>query len=352
MQCSQCNKINDQDAGFCQECGKPLNSAETTRSRRSYLFMFILVPVLALVAGVGYYKFILPSGIAAVVNGEEITAAELDAAVVRAQGSTELASGRVRQQSLNQLIMERIVLQEARKAGVSVKEEDISSAAAVLQRSTGLDDSSFKKYITGQYGSSRFFKAALARRLLMNKYLSENIVPAGADPQVVRMTVDRWIQVQAGKAVVRVSLAEQGTDAGCGNCEPAQKKACGMTNAECGGCDQPMNKPCGMAGGRREGCSQDQNKPCASTTTGAGSSNKIITRVASPAGQGAGEAAQEKSSRAQAAADAGLRYWHEKHEQKDVSASVTDYGCHMQVDIIEKGKKLASLRYQNGSIFE
>jgi hypothetical protein len=48
---------------------------------RAYFFALLLIPVVALATGLGYYKFILPDGIAAVVNGEEIKHSELDSAV-------------------------------------------------------------------------------------------------------------------------------------------------------------------------------------------------------------------------------------------------------------------------------
>lgn len=242
MQCPTCKTTNDPDAGFCQECGSQLKNAAAARARRSYLFMFVLVPVLALVAGIGYYKFFLPSGIAAVVNGEEISISELDSAVACAQGNNEALSGRARHQFLNQLIVERVVLQEARKAGLSVRQEDVASATAGMQRSTGLDESAFKKEMVSQYGSMRSFTDALARRLLVNKYLSEKVVPAGADPEAARLVIDRWMQEMTGRAAVRIALAEQGAGAGCGNCDPAQKKPCAM-NAGCRGCDRSRTKP-------------------------------------------------------------------------------------------------------------
>ncbi len=51
-------------------------------------------------------------------------------------------------------------------------------------------------------------------------------------------------------------------------------------------------------------------------------------------------------------ADAGLAYWREHYGGEGVSAMVSDFGCHLQVDIIRDGKAVKSLQYQNGSITE
>lgn len=247
MQCPACKTVNDPDARFCQECGSPLKTSAATGSRRSFSFIFVLVPVLVLVAGLGYYKFFLPSGVAAVVNGEEIGISELDAAVAHAQGNNETGPGRVRHQFLNQLILERIVLQEARKAGMSVPQEEVASTVVETQRATGLDGAAFKKEMVSQYGSMRSFTDTLARRLLMNKYLSEKVVPAGADPETARKSVDRWMQDLAGKATVRIALSEQAAGPGCGNCDPSQKKSGNAPSIGCGGC-QSRTKCCPLTG--------------------------------------------------------------------------------------------------------
>jgi hypothetical protein len=52
------------------------------------------------------------------------------------------------------------------------------------------------------------------------------------------------------------------------------------------------------------------------------------------------------------AADAGVRYWQEKHGGEAVTARTTDFGCHIQVDILRENKIVRSLRYQDGSISE
>jgi hypothetical protein len=304
VHCPNCKQTNDTDALFCTECGRPLEAAPQKAvkiQRRAYLIALLFVPVIMLAAGIGYYKFFLPNGVAAVVNGEEIKFSELDAAVARAQGSQEAASSQLRYQLLNQLITQRIVIQEARKAGISVSKEEIETSATEARTSSGLDEATFSREVVSQYGSLRTFKEALERRLLVNKFLAVKVVPPGADPSTARSAINRWLDDIAGRAAVRIALAGPGAGPGCGCC-----------NTEEGQASQ-------KSGIRGHGCAA----------------------VNIPAASDVGKAA-----------DAGLRYWHAKHGLDAVTTQLTDYGCHIQVDIVKNKKIISSLRYQDGSITE
>jgi len=48
----------------------------------------------------------------------------------------------------------------------------------------------------------------------------------------------------------------------------------------------------------------------------------------------------------------GLEYYERKTLKKGASAKVTDFGCHIQVDIIEDGKVVLSLTYKQGEVQE
>jgi len=304
VHCPDCKQTNDTDALFCTACGRPLEAAPQQAAkiqRRAYFIALLFVPVIALAAGIGYYKFFLPNGVAAVVNGEEIKLSELDAAVARAQEGQEAASHQLRYQLLNQLITQRIVIQEARKAGISVSKEEIETSATEARTSSGLDEATFNGEVVSQYGSLLTFKDALERRLLMNKFLAAKVVPPGADPSTARSAITQWLDDIAGRAAVRIALAGQGAGPGCGCCNTEDGQASQRSGIQGHGC-AAVNKP-----------------------------------VASDVGK---------------AADAGLRYWHAKHGLDAVTTQLTDYGCHIQVDIVKNKKIIGSLRYQDGSITE
>ena len=304
MHCPDCKQKNDADALFCTACGRPLEvtlQKTAQLQRKAYFIALLFVPVIAIAAGIGYYKFFLPNGVAAVVNGEEIRLSELDAAVARAQGRQEVASSQLRYQLLNQLITQRIVIQEARKSGISVSEEEIETFATESRASSGIDEATFNRQIVSQYGSMRAFKDALERRLLADKFLAVKVVPPGADQPTAQSAIKRWLDDIAGRAAVRIALAEQGEGPGCGCC-----------NTENGQASQ-------RSGIRGHGCAA-VNKPSASDVG--------------------------------KAADAGLRFWHAKYGPESVTTRLTDYGCHIQVDIMKDNKIIGSLRYQDGNITE
>jgi hypothetical protein len=289
MQCNSCKTTNEPDSVFCSECGKPLadqTPGPEKKQRKSYLFVLLFVPVIVIAAAVGYYKFFLPDGVAAVVNGEEIRLSELNAAASRMQGGSDAASAGLRYQALNELIAERLALQEARKAGIEVSKDELAVAAAQAQAASGLDSGAFNKEMKSLHGSMRGFENTLERRILISRLIAERVVPPGADPGTAGRAADQWMRHLSEKAAVRIALAEQWSGGGCSCC-----------NKE-GGPAQPV------------------------------------------------------SDKAKAATDACLQYWRAKHGPEAVSARLTDFGCHMQVDIVKNEKIIGSLRYQGGTITE
>lgn len=306
MNCPHCTTSNDTDALFCAECGKRLTDGPGTpvrSQRRQYFLALLFVPVIILAAAIGYYKFILPDGIAAVVNGEKITLSELDAAVARMKGAGGEAPAGMRFQALNELISERLALQEAGRAGIAVSKEETATAVRNAQAASGLGDAAFITEMKALYGSARNFEKAMERSLIINRFLTERVIPKGADPGTAAQAINRWLQDLSGKASVRIALAENLSGPGCGCC--GEK---GGPSAE------------GRGRSYRE-CQTEKGRPAASEGT-------------------------------KAAEDAGLRYWHAEHGQDTVSARLRDFGCHVQVDIVQNEKIVGSLRYQDGNITE
>ncbi len=313
MVCTRCNTPQDPDARFCTECGAQLGAAR--KSRSAYRYALLLLPVILLACAIGYYKYFLPQGIAAVVNGEEITRAELDQEVSRIKGSGQPTDAGLRYQALNALITERVMLQEARRAGADVSSQELAAAIADLQLRSGIETERFNRQAEAQYGSIRKFEDAVRRRLIINKYITAQIIPSGADQQAASRAIEQWVRKTSDAASVRVTLAEQWSAAGCG---------CAAKNRDAA----PAADGCRMAG---TGCRMAKNQSAAPIQP---ASSKT-------------EAANKER-----AAEAGLAYWHQKHGSEAVEAKVTDYGCHLQVDIIKDNKTIDSLRYQNGSISE
>ena len=307
MNCGKCGTINDGDAVFCANCGVALNALAEgpCKTWRSYWFALLLVPVLLAVAGIGYYKFMLPGGVAAVVNGEEITIAELDSVIRSSRDGKDVsegALGRMRYSALSVLITERIACQEARKAGIRVSPEEINNAIARVRSAAGLDEKSFETQVNVIYGSKDSFRKGMERRLIIRKFIDEHITAGVSDPTIAGFRVDQWLQGISSKAAVRVSLEEQmQRSSGC---------AC------CGGSG---------TGAAKHGCDP---------------------KTGAPAGS------KQPASQVTAARDAAIRYWSKMHGSGPVETKATDFGCHIQVDIVENNRIARSLRYQNGTITE
>jgi hypothetical protein len=310
MNCGKCNTMNDGDAAFCANCGGAL-MAVPWRKRRTYLYVLLLLPVLLVVAGAGYYKFILPSGVAAVVNGEEIMLAELDD-LVRPDGNSAGVPaetlGRMRYAALSELITERIALQGARKAGVQVSSEDVQTAIQDMRAASGLDEMGFEAKVTERYGSMAAFRKGLERRLAIRKFIDEKVTAGASGPADANMRLNQWLQDSTARASVRVSLAEQLPASGCG----------------CGGGDGP--------GAAKQGCAP--------------------AKGASKRGCAPQAGGKQVSGQGTVARDAALAYWRKQNGKGPVETKVTDYGCHIQVDIMSNNRIAKSLRYQNGKITE
>jgi len=70
-------------------------------------------------------------------------------------------------------------------------------------------------------------------------------------------------------------------------------------------------------------------------------------------GTGGGRRVQPLDPKIDADAKAkGLEYYEKKTQKKGASARVTNFGCHIQVDIIEDGKVVVSLTYRQGEVQE
>jgi hypothetical protein len=67
---------------------------------------------------------------------------------------------------------------------------------------------------------------------------------------------------------------------------------------------------------------------------------------------GGGEAQSLDPKIEQEARAKGLEYYEQKTKKKGAEAKVTNFGCHVQVDIIEEGKVAISLTYSQGEVQE
>jgi hypothetical protein len=238
MKCPDCKTMYQAEAVFCTLCGRPLTDPQPDvrkKQRRVYFTTLLFVPILVFAAIIGHYKFSLPNGVAAVVNGDEIRESELDSAANRRKGSPDADPAYVRHETLNDLITERLVLQEARKAGIRVSREEITAADAASQATSGLDGDAYKEVVLSVYGSMPSYESELERSLMITRLITKKIVPPDSDPVTARRIVNRWLQGLWEKASVRIALQEELSgpecDKGKKTCEHALEQSAPATGA-------------------------------------------------------------------------------------------------------------------------
>ncbi len=252
MICPGCNQPNDSDAVFCEHCGKALNErlSSAWRLSRVYLYTLFLLPIFAAVLGVGYYKFILPHGVVAVVNGEDIKRSELDAALSLERKKQEDLYGpsvfdgdrrkellsRLRYEVLTELIKEHLLLQEAHKAGVTVSDADVTAAEAQVQSSSAMDKATFDRYISAHYGDEGTYHEWIRRKLIIDRLISGSVAAGTSDPQAAQQAVRRWFDDLYSHATVRIALAEQWSAAGRGCCRRSGSQNAEQTGRARSGC--------------------------------------------------------------------------------------------------------------------
>lgn len=310
------------EAGRCEACNATSRSEEgARRPLRMYRPAMLLILIALVIAGLAYYRFFLPVGVAAVVNGESISVSDLDAALGRSRASLEERYGRdvfsgeegaielkkLRSRMLADMIRERVVLQEAQKAGVTAEAGEIDDAVRSLQAHWNLDKSGFAELVASRYNGMQAFRREVAEQLIIDRFMSTHVAGGVSDPAARQSAAEQWFRQAQGRAVVRVALAEQWSASGC---------AC-----------------CAGRGGEAPA------SPKGSTDAPAAAS-------------GAAKPSDDRAVLTRKAEEAGLAYWRQRHGDCAARAEARDFGCHFEIDIIKGGRVVKSLRYQDDRVTE
>lgn len=298
--CPSCNGENEKKARFCVHCGNPLPKEKRSRfTGRSILFAAIGL----VLAGVISYFLTggLESKFVGKVNGEGITRKEFSKRLERVKRFYELRYGqylfqgeegkenlnRIKTDLLDEMTIEKIVLQEARSAGYSsAPEEEIVKQVDAIKEKHGLSDEDLKQK-TG--GTIEDLKGELRKGWVISQFLDKAVLKGGQ---------------QNGELVIAQWLTKAKTNAKIETYEKLQPVS--TAKASC----------------------------CSSGCGGGGRTRPLDPKI-------------EKEARAK-----GLEYYEKKTQKKGASARVTNFGCHIQVDIIEDGKVVVSLTYKQGEVQE
>jgi len=316
--CRRCGKAVEGGTVFCPDCR---SLAGEKKGRRPWFFSLLFSAVLLSLTGLmlwhgglGNWSFSLGSWWgkpAAVINGEAIPRDEFKArmisvktAVARQYGKNIFIGerGRALLESLEREVMEgmleeRLVAQEARKLKIDIREDRIEEEVQRISKEIYGTWEKFQTRLREDGISPEELKKHIHNLLLYNA-LKAAKAPVGADPEI---SFNAWL-IQA-KQKAELVIYEKGNR---GN------------NASLlgGNCCVPNGSRAGSGGSPRAGGQLDPQ------------TESEAQRVALEAYQKANPA------------------------EKNVAAKVTNYGCHLQVDIQKEGRTVKSYTYQEGKVFE
>lgn len=314
--CRHCGKEAEDGDPYCPECR---SASGVRRPRYLWVFSIVFSAVLLLLAGMllwhggfGFLDLSLDSILgrpAAAINGEPISRAELKArvraiqAIVERQHGKEIFAGErgralwanLENEVLDGMLEEKLVNQEGRKLGIQITDGQVKQKVDFITKEVFGTWEKFQARLQ-EDGMSKEDLQENIRNLLLLEAIKKVKAQEGADPDE---SLNAWLVQARQKAKVKVYHS--------GNLTRG-------ASALAGGC-------CGT-GGSSGGCSE-----------GGGTARQADPRIEREVQTAALEAFQRTNP-----------------AEKGVTAKVTDYGCHIQVDVQKEGRVIKSYSYQNGKI--
>jgi hypothetical protein len=303
VRCSSCGEEIGRKDRFCVQCGNPFPRKRRLSFRNRYVLFGAMVLI---VAGAGAFFFTegLESKFVGKVNGEGISREEFSKRLERTKKFYEIRYGqtlfqgeegkenlnRLKTDILDEMTTEKILLQEAKSAGYSsAPDEEIVKQVEAIRGKHGLSDDGLKQKMGV---SIEDLKDELRKEWTISQFIEKAVLKG--DQQNGQVVFAQWFT--NAKAKAKIETYEK--------LEPLS-----TAKASC----------CGSGGG---GCG------------GSGRAQPLDPKI-------------EQEAKAK-----GLEYYEKKTHKKAANAKVTDFGCHIQVDIIEDGKVVLSLTYKQGEVQE
>ena len=317
-QCSRCGKeMVPGDTGYCPDCQ---DDVKRRRLKRRW-FLTTTVAVLILAGAVYAYgeknawDFSWDAVMgrpAAVVNGEPASRFALRERVTISRRMLEREYGKelftgdrgrtllaeLERDVLEKMVEERLVVQEARRLKITVGDERVRQELQTIASEI--------------YGTWEKFQASLKEDGISPEYLADHVRNLLLFREVNKVKTDGgsdknsagWLAQARQNAEITLNWTAAPRQASCGGAGGG-KSCCGS-----GGCG-------GGCGGKR---------------TSVGAVDPELKEKASAAALG--------------------EYRKTNPAGQDAQAQVTDYGCHVQVDIEQAGRVVKSYIYQDGQAFE
>ena len=296
--CPSCGEGNEKKNQFCVHCGYLVPGSKEIRFGKRYILFGAISLVLA--GAIIFFWMGLESKLVGKVNGEGITRKEFSKRLERAKKFYELRygqnlfQGEGGKENLNRLKTE--ILDEMTTEKILLQEAKSAGYASAPEEEIQKEVEAIKKKYglsdadlkQRMGGSIEDLKTELKKEWVISQFV-EKAVLKGDQANTVQV-FGQWLTQAKAKAKI----------------ETYEKLETVLTaKASC----------C------RSGC-------------GGGRAQPLDPKI-------------EKEAKAK-----GLEYYEKKTQKKGASAKVTNFGCHIQVDVIEDGKVVISLTYKRGEVQE
>jgi SurA-like N-terminal domain len=316
--CLRCGKETGEGELYCPVCQTAWG---TRKPKRIWIVSLVFSGVLLLLAGMllwhggvslgGFIPATFAANPAALINGESISQADYMARlqstrrILERQNGSNLFAGErgrylfenLRAEVLEEMVEEKLVDQEARRLGIEVSEQSIQREIERITQEIYGSKENFGRWMEEMGVQGEELQARI-RNHLREEAVKQAKAPRGEDPEAF---FDAWLIQARQKASIEISDAVKKT--GYGFAGP-------------GGC-------CGSGPSSRDGSGQGR------------SGRRLDPQTENQAKKLALEAYQKVNP-----------------AERGVTAKVTDYGCHIQVDIQKEGRVVKSYTYQDGKVFE
>lgn len=261
-----------------------------------------------------------PAGMAARINDERISTEEFQRQVDEVMASYrhrygedvfngpngEAAVRRVKASLMDDMVNRRLLLQEVRRKGYTstASQREIDEEVGRVRSESGLNDRGFAEKLRFAGLTLDRFRQQVAEQLAINRFIDIEISGGAKNDTERQSRLSRWFSTVKTSANVTIYIPDAAPVPGAAGC--------GSGGSGCG------------SGGRGD---------CA------GSCGSGVTQ---PIDSGLAAEIKEKA----------LRYHAEHYGKDSVLTSVTNYGCHIQVDVLKDGKIVRSFTYSGGQFFE
>ena len=152
------------------------NAPKTSKLAKKIIATLILVVILAVIVYLALdYERLFTQKIAAVVNGEKITLKELEKSYNGLPDQYKLIL--TKQDLLDQLINERLLLQEAAKQNITAAKWEVNSSINDFMLESGLESEKFSSELAAQGLSIKDLQVFYEKSLMISKLLNKTINP-------------------------------------------------------------------------------------------------------------------------------------------------------------------------------